>query len=230
MEVPKSAIHTATIPGINRVWEAALPYAERQDHERGSYIYPYENENDSFYYIASGSVTILHETADGHVRNMLYMQTGNLINVAHTLGRAFTSFFDSGCRFYCMSDVELWKFPSSLLRDGNFVRQYPALIINLMESIGFKLLLMHNALSYSGTGDALARLCRFCINFSQANENKLVIAPGIATAELANILGVHRISLFRAARKLRNMGILGECSRHRIVIRDIDGLMKLAAG
>lgn len=226
--VPESAILTATIPGINQMWAQLLFLAARQEHARGTYLYLYDDPEHSFYFLEKGRVTILHGATNGQVQNMLYMQPGTLLNVAHALGSAMTRFLDSGCQFFCLTDVVLWKFPGSLLHDQDFIRSHPAFIENLMSSIGLKLLLMHNTLSNSGTGNTLSKLCRFCLNMSQASVNARELSPGISQTELANLLGVHRISLLRVIQKLKRDGVLQELTRDRLVIKDLEKLRSLA--
>lgn len=226
--VPESAILTATIPGINQMWAQLLFLAARQEHARGTYLYLYDDPEHSFYFLEKGRVTILHGATNGQVQNMLYMQPGTLLNVAHALGSSMTRFLDSGCQFFCLTDVVLWKFPGSLLHDQDFIRSHPAFIENLMSSIGLKLLLMHNTLSNSGTGNTLSKLCRFCLNLSQAQGNALNLKPGISQTELANLLGVHRISLLRVIQKLKRDGVLQELTRDSLVIKDLEKLRALA--
>lgn len=226
--VPESAILTATIPGINQMWAQLLFLAAKQEHARGTYLYLYDDPEHSFYFLEKGRVTILHGATNGQVQNMLYMQPGTLLNVAHALGSSMTRFLDSGCQFFCLTDVVLWKFPGSLLHDQDFIRSHPAFIENLMSSIGLKLLLMHNTLSNSGTGNTLSKLCRFCLNMSQASGNARELSPGISQTELANLLGVHRISLLRVIQKLKRDGVLQELTRDSLVIKDLEKLRSLA--
>lgn len=226
--VPESSILTATVPDLNSMWSQMLSLASRQEHRKGSYLYLYNDPEHSFYFLEKGRITILHGASNGQIQNMLYMQPGTLINVAHALGSALTSFLDSGCQFYCLTDVTLWKFPGSLLHDEEFIRSHPALIENLLSSMGLKLLLMHNTLSNSGTGNALTKLCRFCLNLSQAGGNASELVPGISQTKLANLLGIHRISLLRAIQKLKAEGVIKELTKERLIILDSEKLRDLA--
>jgi len=226
--VPESAVLTATLPDVNGIWSQLLHLASRQEHPRGSYLYLYNDPEHSFYYLEKGRVTILHGAANGRIQNMLYMLPGTLINVAHALGSSLTAFLDSGCQFYCLTEVILWKFPGTLLHDRSFISTHPEHIENLMSSIGLKLLLMHNTLSNAGTGNALTRLCRFCLNMSQANDDAKELIPHLSQAELANLLGIHRVSLLRAIQKLKHDGVLQELTKDRLSISDLEKLRELS--
>lgn len=225
--VPASSIHTSTLPVMNKCWEEVLHLAQREEHARGNYLVLNSLPEGSFYYLEKGRLTILHGAVDGKVQNMLYMEPGNLINVADSLGRQITDFRDAGCQFYCFTDVVLWRFEGSLLRDENFVRAHPGLVVNLMASLGVKLLAMHNSLSYSTSG-ALTKICRFCLNMSQANDGARELVPNISQTELANLFGMHRATLLRSIQELKQRGVIGELTRERLSIENMEELRRLA--
>lgn len=228
-DVPASAIHTATLPGINREWLTLREYGTSLFWKKGDYFDPYKGEK-SFYFIEEGNLLIMHGAANGQARNLIYMQAGSLLNLAHALGSSLTSFIDAGCYFFCLTDVRVWRFPASLLADEKFVSNHSALIINLMQSLGVRLLMMHNTIASSSNGDAVSRLARFCLNMSSSYEGRAVFPLDLSLSELANLLGMHRISLFRAAKKLQNAGALKSLDREKIEISDTDVLKRIAFG
>lgn len=75
--------------------------------------------------------------------------------------RHWPGFDDPDARFYCMEDVELYRFPGTLLHDPRFVAEYPELIINLMVSMSTKVLVMHANLSETGGGTAVKQVSLF---------------------------------------------------------------------
>ena len=227
--VPAASIHTATIPDMNKVWEETLHLATSRTYPRGYYLMLKEAATFDFYYISKGRITILHGAANGKTQNMLYVEPGNLINVANALGGQLTDYVDSGCQFYCMVETTLWRFPCKLLNDTKFIQQYPHLIANLMTSIGVKMLIMHNTLSNTGTGNAITRICRFALNLSQANNNALELNPRISQACLANLFGLHRTTFLRALSRLKQLGVIKTFTKSRLCIGDIQKLMDLTA-
>lgn len=175
-----------------------------------------------------GRLTILHGAVNGKVQHMLYMEPGSLINVADALGRQSTNFRDPGCQFYCLTDVTLWSFPGFLLTDEAFISRNPELIANLLTSLGVKLLAMHNSLSYANAGDALTKICRFCLNMSQANDGATELVPNISQTELANLFGMHRGTLLRSIQELKQRGVIGELTKERLSIENLEELRRLA--
>lgn len=99
---------------------------------------------------------------------------------------------------------------------------------NLMASLGLKLLLMHNSLSLSHTGDVLARLCGFCLNMCEAHNMALEFSLGPSQGELANLLGAHRISLARAVRELKQTETIEKLTKEEVIIKDLAKLREFA--
>ena len=226
--VPASAIHTSTLPGLNKIWEKVLSLAQKQEHGKGRYLTPNIVPTGTFFYLEKGRLTILHGAVNGKVQHMLYMEPGSLINVADALGRQSTNFRDPGCQFYCLTDVTLWSFPGFLLTDEAFISRNPELIANLLTSLGVKLLAMHNSLSYANAGDALTKICRFCLNMSQANDGATELVPNISQTELANLFGMHRGTLLRSIQELKQRGVIGELTKERLSIENLEELRRLA--
>ena len=71
----------------------------------------------NIYYLAKGRLRIMHGAENGRERAMVYIGSGNVFNEATVLA----GFDDPDCRFYCMEDVELYRFPGTLLHDPRFV-------------------------------------------------------------------------------------------------------------
>ena len=151
-------------------------------------------------------------------------EAGTLLNVTHALARQMTDFIEKGCHFHCITDVTLRRFDGSLLHDEGFIRSYP----HLIASLGVKILAHHTILAHFGTGGALAQLCRFCFNLSDANGGAEEFAPGISQTQLARLLGMDRATLVRLLQKLRRIGVILELNRDRLVIGDMKKLRQLA--
>ena len=215
-------------PGLNKIWEKVLSLAQKQEHGKGRYLILNTVPTGTFFYLEKGRLTILHGAVNGKVQHMLYMEPGSLINVADALGRQSTNFRDPGCQFYCLTDVTLWSFPGFLLTDEAFISRNPELIANLLTSLGVKLLAMHNSLSYANAGDALTKICRFCLNMSQANDGATELVPNISQTELANLFGMHRGTLLRSIQELKQRGVIGELTKERLSIENLEELRRLA--
>ena len=63
---------------------------------------------------------------------------------------------------------------------------------------------------------------------NQKHGKKLTFNIAYSQQDIADILGVHRTTVARAIRKLKEDDILVRMSRYEIVISDLDGLKKVA--
>jgi len=166
----------------------------------------------------------MHGAENGRERAMVYIGSGNVFNEA----TALAGFDDPDCRFYCMEDVELYRFPGTLLHDPRFVAEYPELIINLMVSMSTKVLVMHANLSETGGGTAVKQASLFLCGLSRLHGDKLDFNPQMTQEELAIFLGMHRATLVRALRVLRGCGALLQLTKNRLRIGDLALLQKIA--
>lgn len=223
------SFHTAVLPPLNLCWKEVLDLADKLEFSQGTQLTLNTERENFFYFLEQGRLSLVHDTENGKTRPISTMEeAGTLLNVTHALARQMTDFIEKGCHFHCITDVTLRRFNGSLLQDEVFIRTYPHLIANLMASPGVKILAHHTILAHFGTGGALAQLCRFCFNLSDANGGAEEFAPGISQTQLARLLGMDRATLVRLLQKLRRIGVILELNRDRLVIGDMKKLRQLA--
>ena len=73
-------------------------------------------------------------------------------------------------------------------------------------------------------GTPLARVCRFLRQLSHSHNNAKAFPLDMTQLELASVLDIHRVSLFRCLQQLRELGILVRFSRHEIELSEPDQL------
>ena len=220
LKLDADSSHTGKLEGMNAPWSRLLHLATRYTYPKR---YPLVLAGD-FYYLAKGRLRIMHGTENGRERAMVYVGSGNVFNEA----TALAGFDDPDCRFYCMEDVELYRFPGTLLHDPRFVAENPELIINMMVSMSTKVLVMHANLSETGGGTAVKQVSLFLCGLSRLHGDKLDFNPQMTQEELAIFLGIHRATLVRALRSLRECGALLQLTKNRLRIGDLALLQKIA--
>ena len=219
------SFHTAALPPLNQCWKEVLDLADKLEFSQGTQLTLNTERENFFYFLEHGRLSLVHDTENGKTRTISTMEeAGTLLNVTHALARQMTDFIEKGCHFHCITDVTLRRFDGSLLHDEGFIRAYP----HLIASLGVKILAHHTILAHFGTGGALAQLCRFCFNLSDANGGAEEFAPGISQTQLARLLGMDRATLVRLLQKLRRIGVILELNRDRLVIGDMKKLRQLA--
>ena len=173
LKLDADSSRTGKLEDMNAPWSRLLHLATRYTYPKR---YPLVLAGDAmfdFYYLAKGRLRIMHGAENGRERAMVYIGSGNVFNEA----TALAGFDDPDCRFYCMEDVELYRFPGTLLHDPRFVAEYPELIINLMVSMSTKVLVMHANLSETGGGTAVKQASLFLCGLSRLHGDKIDFNP-----------------------------------------------------
>lgn len=123
-----------------------------------------------------------------------------------------------------LEDCEVYTFTRECF-SKEIVVKYPELLENLIQSMAYKIFL---GLNRGGDLSSLpSRICKV-LNYVIQRETEVGIASkkvrskGINQQELADILGVHRVTLNNAISQLKREGILEHMSKRSLVISDIE--------
>ena len=211
-----------SLNGVNSPWEQILHLASRYAYPKGRLLLLDDRAIRDFYYIEHGRLRITYASKGGQERAMLEIRRGTIFNEASAL----VGYDNPDTQYLCLEDTVLWRFDGGLLTDSAFVREHPEQIINLMRSLGGKTLTMHEQLSYTGTSRALIQLGRYLLRSVQTHGGP-TFRPDLTQQELAAALGIHRATLVRCIRTLRERGILGAFTRSRLEIIDLTALKAL---
>lgn len=215
---------TGILENMNLPWAELLHLGTRHVYPKK---FPLALPGDAqldFYYLARGRLRVMQGTVTGHERAMLYVNSGSVFNEASALA----GFDDPDCRFFCLEESEVWRFSGKLLHDPAFVKKYPEMIINLMISMGTKLLIMHVGMSDKGDGTAQRQVCRYLLSLARSHGGSAEFVPGLSQEEIALFLGMHRATLVRVLRKLQNLGVLEYFTKFSARIGNISLLSAMA--
>ncbi len=212
---------TGRIAGLNRCWEEILHHATRRDFEKDAVI-PHTRWR-GMYYLARGSVSIAYIAACGRERLTLRVGPGCLFNEARSVSN-----YEPGVVFQCLEPSEIWRFPQELLQDTDFLSAYPRQVASLLHSMGIKILIHYTFLADMGTGSRESHVCRFILNLSRQNGNAPRFPCPMRQQDVAALLGIHRATLARILRQLKDKGIIAAFSCKEVRISDARRLEELA--
>lgn len=117
------------------------------------------------------------------------------------------------------------EFTQEALKEINTAR--PDLIINLLESMSRKLRILSNQASSLYLDNVLVRTCKFLAQRLQPGSDPLKVELGMSRQEMASLLGVHRISLYKVLRQQEENGMFGPFTRDNITILQPEVFFKL---
>lgn len=212
----------AQIENMNKVWEDALEIAIRLNYKKNAII-PH-TQQQGVYYIKKGQVRLSYISPQGHERITLTYNTHSIFNEA----RVFAGHDATGC-FKCVTDVELYLFQKDLLLRDEFIIKYPKIVKNLLATMGAKILLHYSFFVELGTNSNIITICKFIVNLSIKNNNANVFPVLMTQQEVCDLFGMHRATLARTIKKLKEEGIISKFTKKEIVIKNRELLIQLAS-
>lgn len=205
---------------LNKPWEKVLHLGTRVTfHARQ--IAPGSSPYTGLYYIVRGRIRLSGTSVNGQEKVMLYMGRGTLFNEIPMLQ------FVTGHGFTCMEHTVAVYWPKKLL-STEFIKEYPELILNLMESMSLKSRNFHTQLSSMHGYGAFTNVCRVLYSMYLFNREGKAIVPQLSKQELAAYLGLHRSSLHKAISRLQDEGVIGNYHRAALEIHDPQALLAYA--
>lgn len=223
IELQEGKIHAGLRLDLNRPWAEVLHLAKKYEYSKRAYIHLSREMESDFYYISHGKVCLQVTSATGKERTTNFFGEGCLFNLATVFVKDYK---DAGV-WVALADTVIWRFPGTLLHDEKFVREHPALIINLMSSICFSIITQYSWLTEMYLATPLPRICRYLVGLA-VNAGVGDSLVGVTQLDAALQLGIHRGTLSVALKQLKEQGILSEFSRGRLHILDMERLRQIS--
>lgn len=198
-------------------WRKVFHLATRLVFKKGTVICMGGEESALLYFIEKGEVRLMRTLADGREKIIFYLQAGSLVGEA--------PFFDklpALSSIIAGTDCVLYAFSrETVIRQ--ILPRYPALTLNLLQSMAFKVRMLCNQSVELSLKELPARICRFLHMRAPADTSgrrDRWVHPALNQQELASLLGVHRVTLNKGLRELEKEGILGPYSKNEVCILD----------
>ena len=201
---------------MNTPWREVLHLGKRVVWSKGHCV----QFGRALYVLERGKGRLTHQTLEGVEKILWYIRGGCLFGE--------TPFFDpmpAESYFSCVTDCIAYEFTQEALKEINTAR--PDLIINLLESMSRKLRILSNQASSLYLDNVLVRTCKFLAQRLQPGSDPLKAELGMSRQEMASLLGVHRISLYKVLRQQEENGMFGPFTRDNITILQPEVFFKL---
>jgi CRP-like cAMP-binding protein len=210
-------------------WEKVLSLGERHFFPKGSKIYDLEDIIFGVYFIRSGSIEINLFTVQGPEK-VLFIVGKNCV-----FGEV-SCFMDgeSGEAIArARTDCELYYFPKEVI-DGPIAREHPELLIELVQSLAYKIRMYTVLLKDDLISNQFVRVCKMLVYLLRYREVEIApgqkaisIQPDITQNDMARLMGVHRVTVTKAVSRLKTLGIIRRFSKKALEITDLPELMRL---
>lgn len=204
---------------LNTPWRAVLHLARRQEFPRGYEFFL----GRELYFLSRGRVRLTQQNPDGQEKVLWYIGRDCLFGET-----PFFALQPPMAFFFCVEKSVVHSFDEATLRA--IWRDRPELMLNLTQSMASKMrTLVHHAASMC-LDNALVRLCKFLEQRIIPDSEPLTADLGLSRQEIAGLLGINRISLYKLLRQQEELGVLGPVQDRRVVIRQPDIFFQIIAG
>lgn len=212
-----------SLSGLHETWREILHLGTHQVLPRSPHHYP--ATSDCFYFIARGKVRLSYVDENGGDHVVLIFGSGCIFNETDVLAGD-----DSDVSFRVLETSDVYRFPGKLLHDPNFIRAYPHLVHSMLTGTAVKLSSSIKAMVHMKRGAPVVRLCRFLRQMSLCHNNATAFPLDMTQLELASVLDIHRVSLFRCLKRLRREGVLRKFSHNEIELDSLAALETFMRG
>ena len=148
---------------------------------------------------ANGGEKIIWYLGDGCCFNEIVLFFENSENASLLPGTA--SF-----RYECMEDCYVQRFTSEQVR--RLGKRHPELLLNLCQSYSVKVALLAQQVVSLSVESHLTRVCKFLASRIIPGSNPMRARRDLPLFEMAGLLGMHRITLYKALRTAQSRGLL----------------------
>lgn len=212
--------------GLSDTDIAAIGHATTMTHcSRGQQILSPDDPPDRIHIVKRGRVRLYRLSPDGKQLTLDIHEKGTILGDMGLLGQeripdAYAEALDDG--------VICTITPDELRR---LIERFPVIGVNIINHLSRRLRSAEDALeamAYRRVDQRLARrLIDLAARFGMATPGGTMIQARLTQQELAEMVGTTRETLAHTLGDFRRDGIL-DMSRHRVLIRDAEGLARIA--
>lgn len=185
----------AVAPSRPRLWKKGQKFADDQPH---------------MFFVVSGRVRLMALAAEGSEKTLWYLREGCCFNETPSfilLGHE-NPLVMGDARYYheCVEDSYICSFTGEEVRKIGL--QKPELLLNLCHSFSFKVTLLSQQVISLSLESQTTRVCKFLASRIVPGAQPLRARRDISYREMADLLGMHCISLYKVLRQAQSRGLL----------------------
>ncbi|HCU67665.1 MAG TPA: Crp/Fnr family transcriptional regulator [Desulfomicrobium sp.] len=217
IDVGLKELEFSRIPSVAECWRRVLSQGRRMKFAKGTHISSYGADAGTLYYLERGEIWLTRSTMDGREKIIWAIGPDSLFGE--------TPFFDelpARSAMVAAVDCTVYAFARQCVL-SQILPAHPDLMLALFKSLALKVRVLSNQAVSLSLDDLPSRICKY-LHLRQKDDISekapLVVSPGLNQQDLANLLGVHRVTLNKSLRELEKSGVLGPYSRDEVYILD----------
>jgi len=206
-------IKTAKFP-----WEQVLNLALKRQYKKNDIIFWNGQKVNELYYLKEGEIKMVYLNSEGGKKSVWYIESGNVFGE--------TSFFlrnESSLLVTCERDSIVYVFDRKVVMDV-FLHNSD-IIIDMLTRMAGKIQTLSRQIYDLTLNSPKMRLYRLLYFMVMTRPDNIM---NISQQDLADLLGIHRITVNKILVTLKNGGIIEhDIKRKRIVISNPEKLLEL---
>jgi CRP-like cAMP-binding protein len=205
------------IQDMNFPWRSVLPLARRNRYAKGEHV----RLGRELLFLERGRVRLAHQRLEGTEKILWHIREDCIFGESPLFDPAPEENF---C--ICMTACSVYAFSPECV--SRISRERPELLLNLFRSMSRKVKILSYQASSLCLDSALVRICKFLSQRLVPDSSPLTAKIGMSRQEMASLLGMHRISLYKALRRQEERGLFGPMTGGAIPILRPQDFYKLA--
>jgi len=195
------------------------------EFKKKSYIIRQGEKVDSIYYLVSGTCyrTTITEKGD----EIIYGVKESNNNLIHSLLGVLVLYSDgiSTNQFVARSKCCCYKIPKEVF--FQYVQVRPDILTQMLYMAMWELRELASSFQARQEGKVANRLCNLLLKKAQTKQGKRLIDKGYSNSEISRFLGIHKVTVARILRVLKDEGIIDK-QKEGIIILDEERLENYA--
>lgn len=211
--------------GTEVCWETVLPLATLREYRKNETIIQAGQTLEALGLLKSGVAKTVAVDAAGHEKIIWFMESGCVLGETPLLNEKPCAYY-----FQAVERCQVYWFSKEVLF-GILLPRYPEINKALLSIMARKIHILSTQTEEQAFLKPLVRVAKviylFYANKKETGWKEYPSLP-VSQEEIANLLGLHRVTVNQALQSLRIQGVL-ENNTHRIIVRDLERLRRAAS-
>jgi CRP-like cAMP-binding protein len=213
-------------------WGGITHLGIRKRVPKGTVILGLGTVVDGIFYVKEGTVETLLDTHAGPEKVLYRVGRGCVFGevCCFTPGAIQEVFVKA------RTDCTIYFFNRELV-EGVLAREHPELLLELVRILGHIVRMYGVLIQDSLNLDFFARVCRFLVYLvrlkgaePEGRQVQVLVESGVTQGDMARLLGVHRVTVGKAVKRLKDEGIIQQFTKRELDIADFPRLCRLGEG
>lgn len=205
-------------------WRKLFHLGSKKTFAKGDVIFFEGEKVEQLCYLEKGAVRVIRISPDGVEKILMHVAENTLFGEA-----PFFTEQPLRSSFICQKDAVVWSFSKECVY-SELLPNHLEITKDIIKTLSAKLSALSNQSATLGLDNLYSKICKFIhLRYLESGaEDPVVDLGSIKMQDIASILGVHRITLYKAFRELEKKGVIGQLGKKHLKIINFERLTTLS--